>query len=199
MISASIFRNIELDTLATKASATKYNQEGIGADAIVTTEDQDNSLVSSATPWQALQSGGVTTLSMLTGGALAKGSSMLFNALIKGANYANKAGKLIKTEQALEKTLKGLKTMQNGANTWFIPRLVGGTEGMVEGLNTKIQVEQDNVKNLDDFYKKKIEDEVNAIWEAERDKPQTMTEVRGRDGNIMVVDTDLCPRRCCTV
>ena len=174
---------------ATKASATKYNQEGIGADAIVTTEDQDNSLVSSATPWQALQSGGFTTLSMLTGGALAKGSSMLFNALIKGANYANKAGKLIKTEQALEKTLKGLKTMQNGANTWFIPGLVGGTEGMVEGLNTKIQVEQDNVKNLDDFYKKKIEDEVNAIWEVEKDKPQTMTKVRGRDGNKTMVRT----------
>ena len=174
---------------ATKASATKYNPEGIGADAIVTTEDQDNSLVSSATPWQALQSGGFTTLSMITGGALAKGSSMLFNTLAKGTNYANKVGKLIKTEQALEKTLKGLKTMQNGANTWLIPGLVGGTEGMVEGLNTKIQVEQDNVKNLDDFYKKKVEDEVNAIWEVEKDKPQTMTEVRGRDGSKTMVRT----------
>lgn len=173
----------------TKASATKYNQEGIGADEIVTTQDQDNSLVSSATPWQALQSGGFTALSMLTGGAMARGSSMLFNGLVKGASTLNKAQKLIKTQQALEKTLKGLKTLQNGVNTYVIPGLVGGTEGMVEGLNTKIQVEQEATQTLDDYYKNLVETEVDALYEKEKDKPETLTEVRGRDGNKRMIKT----------
>ena len=173
----------------TKASATKYNQEGIGADEIVTTQDQDNSLVSSATPWQALQSGGFTALSMLTGGAMAKGSSMLFNGLAKGASTLNKVQKLIKTQQALEKTLKGLKTLQNGVNTYVIPGLVGGTEGMVEGLNTKIQVEQEATQKLDDYYKNLVETEVDALYEKEKGKPETLTEVRGRDGNKRMIKT----------
>lgn len=165
-----------------KASATKYNPEGIGSQAIVTTEGQDNSLISSATPWQALQSGGFTTLSMLVGGGLAKSSQMLFNGLTKGATYLNKANKLIKTEQALEKTLEGLKKVQNFTDITVIPGLTGGTEGMMEGLNTKIQVEQDAVRDLDEGLKKRVMDEVEAIYNSEANP---MVEVRTDAGKAL--------------
>ena len=169
---------------ATKDSATKYNPEGIGADAIVTTEDQDNSWFNSATPWQALQSGGFTTLSMMTGWGLAKGSSMLFGSLAKGANWLNKTNRLLKTGKALEKTLEGLKKAQNFTDIAVVPGLVGSTEGMMEGLNTKIQVEQEATQNLNDFYRDKIEKEAKAIYNSQDNN--AMIEVRTDHGKELV-------------
>lgn len=169
---------------ATKNSATKYNPEGIGADAIITTEDQDNSWFNSATPWQALQSGGFTALSMMTGWGLAKGSSMLFGSLAKGANWLNKTNRLLKTTKALEKTLEGLKKAQNFTDIAVVPGLVGGTEGMMEGLNTKIQVEQEATQNLNDFYRDKIEKEAKAIYDSQDN--DAMIEVRTDHGKELV-------------
>lgn len=167
----------------TKASATRSNPEGIGADAIVTTDDQDDSYLSSATPWLAIQSGGFTTLSMLTGWGLAKGSSLLFNGLTKGATWLNRTNKIIKTQKALEKTLEGLKKVQNFTDVTVVPGLVGGTEGMVEGLNTKVQVEQEATQKLDDFYKEKVSKEAEALYNANKDK---MIEVRTDSGKKLV-------------
>lgn len=169
---------------ATKDSATKYNPEGIGADAIITTEDQDNSWFNSATPWQALQSGGFTALSMMIGWGLAKGGSMLFGSLAKGANWLNKTNRLLKTGKALEKTLEGLKKAQNFTDIAVVPGLVGGTEGMIEGLNTKIQVEQGAIQNLNDFYRDKIEKEAKAIYNSQDN--DTMVEVRTDHGKELV-------------
>ena len=136
---------------ATKASATKYNPEGIGADAIVTTEDQDDALFSSATPWQALQSGGFTALSMLVGAGEAKLANSLFNYGAKGLKWANSTGKVLKTTEGLERSLEGLKKAQNLTNMFAIPAAVGSMEGAIEGLNTKIEVEREAVDNLDNF------------------------------------------------
>lgn len=170
-----------------KNSATKYNPEGIGSDAIVLTEDQEKSVLNSATPWEAMQSSGFTTLSMVTGAGLAGGAGKLFGWLGKGANYLHKTGKVLKTAESLEKALINIKKAQNVTNLWVVPGLTGGVEGMQEGLNTKIQVEQDKIRDLDDFYKDKIEKEVAAIAEVESKKPQTMTEVRDSDGNKRMV------------
>lgn len=172
-----------------KATATEYNPNGIGSDAIITTEDQDNSLVSSATPWLGLQSGGFTALSTFVGGGLAKCSQFVFGKLVQGVNALNKANRLIKTEQALENTLTNIKHIQNITDIFVIPGLTGGTEGMMEGLNTKIQVEQESISNLNDFYREKVEKEVNAIWEKEKDNPETFTEVKDGDGNKRMVKT----------
>lgn len=94
---------------AMKDTATKYNPNGIGSDAIVTTSDQDALYFSSATPWQALQSGGFTTLSMLVGAGEVKVASSLFGGLMKGANYLNKTGRIIKTAEGLKATTEALK------------------------------------------------------------------------------------------
>lgn len=148
---------------ATKASATRYNPEGIGNDAIVTTEEQDDSFISSATPWQALQSGGFTALSMLVGAGEARLAGWLFNSAAKGVNWLNATNKAFKTAESLEKALVGLKRAQNFTDTFVIPAAVGTMEGGLEGLSTKIDVEREAVQNLDEYYKDKVNREVEAI------------------------------------
>lgn len=144
---------------ATKASATKYNPEGIGADEIVTTTNQDNSLVSTATPWRALQSGGFTALSMLVGAGEARAANWLFNTAAKGVTGLYDANKLFRTANSMEKALQGIKKAQNATNMFAIPGAVGSMEGAMEGLNTKIEVERSAVENLDEFYRNKVEKE----------------------------------------
>ncbi len=161
-----------------KQTATRYNPEGIGEDAIVTTSEQDDDWLTSATPWQALQSGGFTALSMLTGSILAKGSQLIFGALAKGANLMNKTGRLIKTAKGLEKTLVGLKKAQNLTDVTLVPGIVGSVEGAMEGLNTKIDVEREAVQQLDDYYKDKVSKEAEELFNDESQNPMVQT----RDG-----------------
>lgn len=156
---------------ATKASATKYNPEGIGHDAIITTQEQDESLFSSATPWQALQSGGFTALSMLTGAAEAKVAGWLFGGLARGANWLNKTGRILKTEEGLRKTLEGIKKIQNFTDIAIIPGAVGSVEGAMEGLNTKIEVEREAVDNLDEYYRNKVSEEAEALYNNDKTNP----------------------------
>ena len=165
---------------ATKATATKYNPEGIGNDAIVTTNEQDEHLINSATPWNALYSNGFTLLSMLTGQGLSRGSQVLFSNAMKGAKALNTAGKIIKTEKVLEKTLKSLKAAQTTANAYVIPGLVGTSEGLMEGLNTKIGIEQDATKDLDDFYQEKVSKEADEIFNDDKLNPLVQYTIDGK-------------------
>lgn len=156
---------------ATKATATKYNPEGIGDDAIVTTDKQDESLINSATPWNALYSNGFTLLSMLVTGGLTGASSKIFGGAAKGVSWLNATDKALKTEKALAKTLKSLKAIQSGTQAYVIPGLVGTTEGMMEGLNTKIGIEQEAIQNLDDYYKDKVAEEAKQIYDNDKLNP----------------------------
>lgn len=162
---------------AMKASATRYNPEGIGADAIITTEDQDNSFISTATPWQALQSGGFTALSMLVGAGEAKLAGWLFNGAAKGAMWMNSTGRALKTTEALTKALTGIKRAENFTNTFVIPAAVGTMEGAVEGLSTKIEVQREAIKDVDDYFISKVEEEAAAtgqdfmeVWDKYQDE-----------------------------
>lgn len=153
----------------TKASATRYNPEGIGNDMIATTEEQDNSFISSATPWQALQSGGFTALSMLVGAGEAKATQWLFNYGAKGMKWANATNRAFKSAEALEKGLVGLKRAQNFTDTFIIPAAVGSMEGAMEGLNTKIDVERKAVEQLDSFYRDKVSKEAEETGQSFED------------------------------
>lgn len=160
----------------TKATATKYNPEGIGSDQIVTTSDQDASMLSSATPWQALYSGGFTALSMFEGAGLAKAGQWLFKGL---SNVA----KLAKKGEALERTLKNIRRVQNATEPFVISGIVGSGEGAVEGLQTKKQVEQEGVNKLDDFYKEKVAEEAKELYESNINNPYI--EVRTDQGKTL--------------
>ena len=153
----------------TKASATRYNPEGIGHDVVATTEEQDDSFISSATPWQALQSGGFTALSMLVGAGEAKAAAWLFGKGAKGLNWLNSTGRAFKSAEALEKGLVGLKRAQNFTDTFVIPAAVGSMEGAMEGLNTKIDVEREAVEQLDSFYRDKVSKEAEETGQSFED------------------------------
>lgn len=159
-----------------KNTATKYNPQGIGAMPIVTTEEQDNSLLSSATPWQALQSGGYTALSMIEGAGLAKAGQLIFKGL-------SGAAKLVKTGRNLEKALEGIKKFQNATEPFVIGGIVGSGEGALEGLQTKMQVESEATNNLDSFYRDKVAKEAKELFESNTQNP--MIEVRTDRGKVM--------------
>lgn len=175
----------------TKATATKYNPEGLGAHQIVTNEDQDNSLVSWATPWKALESGGFTALSMAVGAGEAKLAGWIFGNAMKGMNYLNKSRLAFETADKLEKGLVTLRKAQNVVDTFVIPAAVGTMEGAMEGLNTKIEAEREAVKSLDEQYAAKIAKETEEVYNqrmAEYD-PSKVTAVEDDNGNVQFIQT----------
>lgn len=132
----------------------KAKELGISELQIVESAEQEESLLSSATPWVALQSGGFTVASMFTGWGEAKIAAGLF----KGLGTAAKA---VQTGEKLTKTLTGLQKAQNFTNKFIIPGMVGTTEGLVEGLNTKQEVEQEGLKMVTEMHKQQVANEVN--------------------------------------
>ena len=132
----------------------KQKETGLSALQIAETRDQQESLLSSASPWVALQSGGFTLASMFVGAGEAKLASMLF----KGLGTATKA---IKTGEALTSALTKLQKAENLTNKFIIPGMVGTMEGLSEGLNTKQQVEEDGLQAVQQMHQQEVGAEVN--------------------------------------
>ena len=132
----------------------KQKETGLSALQIAETRDQQESLLSSASPWVALQSGGFTLASMFTGAAEAKIASWLF----KGLGTATKA---IKTGEALTSALTKLQKTENFTNKFIIPGMVGTMEGLSEGLNTKQQAEEDGLQAVQQMHQQEVGAEVN--------------------------------------
>ena len=150
-----------------KSYGTDFSPHGLSELEIVQSQDQEKSLFSSATPWVALQSGGFTVASMFVGAGEAKVASWLFGGAMKGASWANKVsqssrfmsntlGRTVKTAEQLDKTLQVLKKGENIVNRYIIPGSVGSMEGALEGLQTKMQIEERQGKYLDDYYNDKV-------------------------------------------
>jgi hypothetical protein len=166
-----------------KATATKYNPDGLGNDVIVHTNEQDEHVLNSSTPWDAIYSGGFTALSMITGAGLAKGTQLITNGVARGLVALNKANRLIKTEKALEKGLEWTKKAQNLADIMIIPGLTGTTEGLQEGLNTKIGIQQDKISDLNNDFKKLVTEEASSLYN--NDKYNPLIEVRDENGKTL--------------
>ena len=148
---------------------------GISNLQIVETDDQENSLISTASPWIALQSGGFTLASMFLGLGEAKAASLLF----KGLGITAKA---VKTGEALTATLANLQKAQNVTNKFILPGLVGTMEGLSEGLNTKQQAEQDGFQAVQEMQQQEINAEVNK-----RLQNYNQVIVKGFNGSNQVV------------
>lgn len=127
---------------------------GLSDLGIVETAEQEESLLSSATPWLALQSGGFTLASMAFGWGEAKLASLLFTGATKAAKAAQ-AGK------ALTKTIEGIRKTENFTNKFIIPGMVGTSEGLIEGLSTKQQVEEDGLREVRAKQSEEVAKEVN--------------------------------------
>lgn len=152
-----------------KSYGTEFSPHGLSELEVVQSQDQENSLFSSATPWLALQSGGFTVASMFTGAGEAKVASWLFGSAMKGAAWANRVsqssrlmantlGRTVRTTEQLNKTLQVLKRGENIVNRYVIPGSVGSMEGAMEGLQTKMQIEEEQSKYLDDYYNARVND-----------------------------------------
>lgn len=132
----------------------KQKETGLSALQIAETRDQQENLLSSASPWVALQSGGFTLASMFVGVGEAKLASVLF----KGLGTATKA---IKTGEALTSALTKLQKAENFTNKFIIPGMVGTMEGLSEGLNTKQQAEEDGIRAVQQMHQQEVGAEVN--------------------------------------
>lgn len=129
-------------------------QLGISELQIVQSTDQEGKLINATTPWVALQSGGFTLASMLTGYGEAKLAGMVF----KGLGNAAKAAQ---TGAQLTKTLTALQKAENFTNKFIIPGMVGTTEGLIEGLSTKQQIEDEGIQMVNQRQQAAVADEVN--------------------------------------
>lgn len=172
---------------ATKATATKYNPEGIGNDAIVGTDEQENSLFSAITVPQALQSTGFTALSMLWGQGEAILANKLFGMVSKGIMGLYKAGKAFTTLEKVKQGLTAVKQAQNWTDRLIIPGTVGSLEGAVNGLDTKIQSQQSGMNQLNNAYEELVRTEASELyrqriaeWENSTDLVETVDDTGNR-------------------
>lgn len=113
----------------------------------------------------AMQSGGFTVASMLAG----YGESQLAGWAFKGMKGATMLGKTGNTTQKLmhaRNTLNAIQKAENFTNKFIIPGLTGTTEGVIEGLNTKLEVLEDSKRKIAEAQSKYVDKRFNEIMES---------------------------------
>lgn len=141
------------------------NGSKISDAAILETREQENSIFDINTLPTALQNGGFTVMSMLTGVAEAKLAQWAFRGLKAGTLAARGA----KTVEDIAKTRNVLRKIQNAErinNAFVIPALAGTTEGFMEGLQTKRQALEEGRNYLASFNEKRIQDKAQEYMVA---------------------------------
>lgn len=116
----------------------------------------------------AMQSGGFTIASMLAG----YGEATLAGWAFKGIKGATMLGKTSSTTQKLMQartTLNAIQKTENFTNKFIIPGLAGTTEGVIEGLNTKLEVLEDSKRNIAEAQSKYVDKRFNEIMELNPD------------------------------
>ena len=141
------------------------NGSKISDAAILETREQENSIFDINTLPTALQNGGFTVMSMLTGAAEAKLAQWAFRGLKAGTLAARGA----KTVEDIARTRNVLRKIQNAErinNAFVIPALAGTTEGFMEGLQTKRQALEEGRNYLASFNEKRIQDKAQEYMVA---------------------------------
>lgn len=135
-------------------SPEKAKYYGLSELEIMSTTDQANSFLSWNTPFEVIQQGGFTVASMFTGAAYSKAANWAFKGMKRAA--LSTANDLNRAKNALTYIQKA----QNINNKVIIPGLVGTTEGVVEGLQTKINVQQEGYQAAAAAQRQAVEEEV---------------------------------------
>lgn len=161
----------------------KYKELGVGVKPIVETQEQEDSLFSSATPWKANESYGYTIASIAASfgaSALAKGVT---NGIRKGTTKAVSEAVKKQTRKAMMKefgevaedvvekkaraasikTIKALNSVEKPVNAVLVPGAVGTTESFMEGLNTKMDIQEKAYQELNARHEEEIIKRMNEI------------------------------------
>lgn len=112
----------------------------------------------------AMQSGGFTIASMLTGFGEAQIASWAFRGL-KGATMLGKTGSTTQKLMQARNALNTIQKAENFTNKFIIPGLTGTTEGVIEGLNTKLEVLEDSKRKVAEAQSKYVDKRFNEIME----------------------------------
>lgn len=166
----------------TRSGLQEAKNLGLSDLEIVEDRDQENSMINATTPWQALQSGGFTVASMFTGWGLAKAAGYAFNG-IKGLATLGKTGEAL---MATRNVLSNIQKAENVFNKFAIPGMVGTTEGLVEGLNTKTTIEENGLNILNQTQQNKVDEEMSK-------KLQNYRYVKDDQGNLHYYDKNNRP------
>lgn len=161
----------------------KYKELGVGVKPIVETQEQEDALFSSATPWKANESYGYTIASIAASfgaSALAKGVT---NGIRKGTTKAVSEAVKKQTRKAMMKelgevaedvvekkaraasikTIKALNSVEKPVNAVLVPGAVGTTESFMEGLNTKMDIQEKAYQELNAKHEEEIIKRMNEI------------------------------------
>ena len=116
----------------------------------------------------AMQSGGFTVASMLAGYGEAKLAGWAFKGL-KGATMLGKTGSTTQKLMQARNILNTIQKAENFTNKFIIPGLTGTTEGVIEGLNTKLEVLEDSKRKVAEVQSKYVDKRFNEIMELNPD------------------------------
>lgn len=110
----------------------------------------------------AMQSGGFTVASMLTGFGEAKLAGWAFRGL-KGATMLGRTGNTTQKLMQARNALNTIQKAENFTNKFVIPGLTGTTEGVIEGLNTKLDVLEDSKRKIAEAQSAYVDRRFNEI------------------------------------
>lgn len=134
---------------------------GLSESEIINDSQQAQQVLSWNTPFEVLQQGGFTVAAMLTGQAYAKGANLLFKGLKKGAI------RTVKDAAKAKRVVRALRTAENFNNRVIIPGLVGSSEGVIEGLETKQNLQKEGYDDVYNRYSQTVNKSFDELMKKE--------------------------------
>ena len=132
----------------------KEEYGGISDIPILATEEQQRTIFNENTIPEALAQGGFTVATMLMGAGEAAIAKKMFRG-IKKATLAAKAGKTLDNLNDAKKALSTIQKVEKATYALALPAIAGTHEGLIEGLNTKLNVLENSKRELaqqQDYY-----------------------------------------------
>lgn len=121
--------------------------EGISSIPILATEKQQREIFNVNTIPEALAQGGFTAATMLMGAGEAAIAKQMFRG-IKGATLAAKTGRTLDNLSDAKKALSAIQKVEKATYAIALPAIAGTHEGLIEGLNTKLNVLENAKREL---------------------------------------------------
>lgn len=151
-------------------------KKGLSEIEVIQTQDQQNGsgslfdqIFNVNTIPVAMQSGGFTVASMLAGYGESKLASWAFRG-VKGATMLGRTGNTTQKLMQARNVLNAVQKAENFTNKFVIPGLAGTTEGVIEGLNTKLEVLEDSKKKIAEAQSKYVDQRFKELYEKEYNK-----------------------------